>query len=41
MSGVKVNVFGGEPLDVTEYDGSDVKRIVKAYEELHGSVHGV
>lgn len=41
MSGVKVKVFGGEPLDVAEYDGSDVQRIVKAYEKLHGSVHGV
>lgn len=41
MSGVEVRLFGGEPLVVTEYDGSDVKRIVKSYEHIHGHVHGV
>lgn len=41
MSGVEVHLFGGEPLVVTEYDGSDVERIVKAYEHIHGHVHGV
>lgn len=40
MSGVKAEVFGGALLEVTEYDGSDVQRLVQAYEKLHGSVHG-
>lgn len=41
MSGVAAGLFGGEPLVVTEYDGSDVERIVKAYETIHGHVHDV
>jgi hypothetical protein len=41
MSGVNAALFGGDLLKVTEYDGSDVERIVRGYEKLHGSVHGV
>ena len=33
-------LFGGELAQVTEYDGSDVSKIVKAYEALYGPVHG-
>lgn len=40
-SAVNADALGGEPLDVTEYDGSDVHRIVAAFEKLHGCVHGV
>jgi hypothetical protein len=41
VSHFKVELFGGEPLEVTKYDGSDVHRIVEAYEKVHGHVHGV
>lgn len=40
LARTKKDLFGGELETVTEYDGSDVARIIKAYEIVHGSVHG-
>jgi hypothetical protein len=40
VSEVNVKILGGEPLLATEYDGSDIHRIVKAFEKVHGKVHG-
>ena len=40
LSGLKTSLFGGESLDVTEYDGSDIPKIVKAFEAVHGITHG-
>ncbi|MFM8443052.1 MAG: hypothetical protein ACKN9W_06875, partial [Methylococcus sp.] len=41
VSTVNVNALAGEPLNITEYDGSDIHRIVTAVEKLHGHIHGV
>jgi hypothetical protein len=41
VSTVNVNALAGEPLYITEYDGSDIHRIVTAVEKLHGHIHGV
>ena len=35
-----LELFGGELKEVCEYDGSDIRKIVKAYENVHGDVHG-
>ena len=40
LARTRQGVFGGELETVTEYDGSDVPRIIKAVEAAHGSVHG-
>jgi hypothetical protein len=40
LAGVRAELFGGELHRLTEYDASDVPKIVKAYETLHGNVHG-
>lgn len=37
---IKKDIFGGDLEEVTEYDGSDIERIVKAYEAVQGTVHG-
>ena len=37
---IKMELFGGDLDEVTEYDGSDIEKIVKAFEAVHGSVHG-
>jgi hypothetical protein len=36
----KQDLYGGDLETITEYDGSDVPKLVKAYEQLHGPVHG-
>jgi hypothetical protein len=40
LSVLKADLFGGEVLEVTEYDGSDIPKIVKAFETIHGITHG-
>lgn len=40
LAQAKQEIFGGELETVTEYDGSDIAKIVEAYETIHGSVHG-
>lgn len=40
LAHTKKELFGGELETVTEYDGSDVPKIVKAFEAAHGPVHG-
>ncbi len=40
LSEIRFSLFGGERLEVTEYDGSDIPKIVKAFEKVHGDVHG-
>jgi hypothetical protein len=36
----KFDLIGGPLETVTEYDGSDIPRIILAYEHAYGSVHG-
>ena len=40
LSEIHFALFGGERLEVTEYDGSDIPKIVKAFEHVHGVIHG-
>lgn len=40
LAHTKKEIFGGELETVTDYDGSDIAKIVKAYESVHSSVHG-
>ena len=40
LAQLRLELFGGELHKITEYDGSDIPLIVKAYENQHGSVHG-
>ena len=37
---VKQDLFGGELETLTEYDGSDIPKIINAFESIHGDVHG-
>ena len=41
LAAVKQEIFGGTLEQVTFYDGSDVSKIIEAYEQVHGSQHGV
>jgi hypothetical protein len=34
-------LLGYEPIAVTSYDGSDIPKIVAAYEKVYGKLHGV
>lgn len=36
----KKQLFGGELEVLTKYDGSDIRKIVNAFESEHGLVHG-
>ena len=40
LSELKTDLFAGEALEVTEYDGSDIPKIVKSFEAVHGITHG-
>lgn len=40
LAELKKHLFEGDPLEVTKYDGSDIRKIVKAYEVVHGITHG-
>jgi hypothetical protein len=41
VSTFEVERFGGEPLELAKYDGSDVTRIVGAFEQACGHAHGI
>ena len=36
----KQELFGGELETVTDYDASDIPKIVKSFETVHGRIHG-
>ena len=40
LAHTKQELFGGDLESVTEYDASDITKIVKAFEVVHGVVHG-
>lgn len=40
LAHTKQELFGGDLETVTEYDASDIAKIVKAFESVYGAVHG-
>lgn len=40
LSELKTDLFQGEALEVTAYDGSDIPKIITAFEVLHDTTHG-
>ena len=41
LAKLEQELLGYEPIAVTSYDGSDIPKIVAAYEKVYGKLHGV